>query len=113
MKAPSEADLVAQCLMALNLRGVFCWRQNSGAFVVGSGPARRFVRMVRGAEGVADVIGLLPGGRFLAVECKVGRNRPTEKQSAFLARVAALGGLALVVRDVRELDEAIEEACGG
>ena len=35
MKAPREQDLVAACLQVLRLRGVFAWRNNSGAFVLG------------------------------------------------------------------------------
>jgi hypothetical protein len=102
MKAAREQDLVAACLTLLSLRGVFAWRNNSGAFVLGQGQGRRFFRA--GLVGSADILGLLPpAGRFLALECKVGRNKPTAQQAAFLAAVEAAGGLSLVVYDVAEL----------
>jgi hypothetical protein len=106
MKAPRETTLVAACLQLLALRGVFAWRNNSGAFVLGEGKGRRFVRA--GMKGSADILGVLPGGRFLAVECKIGRNRPTTAQTAFLNTIRAAGGLALVVWDVKELAEALD-----
>ena len=51
MKAPREQDLVAACLQLLRLRGVFAWRNNSGAFVLGEGKRRRFFRSIDMPEG--------------------------------------------------------------
>jgi hypothetical protein len=68
VKAPRETELVRQCLALLGLRGVFAWRNNSGAFVRDQGEARRYFRA--GAVGSPDILGVLPGGRFLGVECK-------------------------------------------
>jgi hypothetical protein len=108
VKAPRESDLVKACLQLLKLRGVYCWRQNSGAAVFGQGKARRFVQMTRGVQGVSDILGILPGGRFLAVEAKRPGNWPTAHQEAFLDAVRAQGGVALVVHDVGELAAALE-----
>jgi hypothetical protein len=101
MRAPREQDTVRACLQLLSLRGVFAWRNNSGAFVLGRGRGRRFFRA--GLPGSSDVLGVLPGGKFLAVECKAGRNRETLEQAAFLEAVRAAGGVAVTVRDVGEL----------
>jgi hypothetical protein len=107
VKAPKETALVRACLGLLRLRGAFAWRNNSGAVVLGQGKARRFFRA--GLVGSADILGLLPpAGRFLAVECKAGRNKPTAEQVAFLAAVEAAGGLAIVVYDVRELVQLLD-----
>jgi hypothetical protein len=105
MRAPRETELVGACLRLLALRGVFAWRNNSGAFVIGKGRARRFVRA--GAVGAPDIIGVLPGGRFLAVECKRPGRRPTPAQDAFLDRLRQAGALALVIDDVAALDRAL------
>ena len=109
LKKPSEQSIVNACLQLLALRGAFAWRVNQGAMKVG----RRFVRFNH-AEGISDVIGTLPpgkfhaGGRTIAVECKrpgLGKkSRPEPHQQAFLDSVAACGGLAVCVTDVRELD---------
>jgi hypothetical protein len=107
---PREAELVRQVLQLLRLLGVPAWRCNSGAATFGQGGRQRFVKFC-GAEGCADVLGLLPpSGRFLAVEVKRPGGRPTAAQAAFLANVAAAGGLALVVHSAAELRAALAAA---
>jgi hypothetical protein len=108
MRKPLEKDVVKACLQYLRLVGVFAWRQNQGAVKVtpASGP-RRFFRFAS-AEGISDIIGVLPGGRLLAVECKREDGKVRESQERFLSAVRAKGGLALVVRSVTELIAAIE-----
>jgi hypothetical protein len=86
---------------------VLAWRQNQGALTGTRGGKRLFVRFAA-MPGISDILGVLPGGRFLAVECKRPGNRPTPEQAAFLAAVEAAGGLALVVRDVAELQAALD-----
>jgi hypothetical protein len=64
-----------------------------------------------GKTGSSDILGVLPDGRFLAVECKApegGKLSPDQKQ--FHADVRELGALALVVRGWWELDEALRDA---
>jgi hypothetical protein len=100
--SPRETDIVRACLAYLRARGVFAFRVNSGAVAGEHKGKRRFVRF-NGAKGCSDILGVLPGGRFLAVEAKRPGNRPTADQAAFLAAVSAAGGLALVVHDVAEL----------
>ncbi len=78
--------------------GVMVWRNNTGAIPDRTGRVIRFGRV-----GSADVIGIAPGGRFLAVECKSSTGRLSEAQRNFAARVQACGGLYLVVRQVSDL----------
>jgi hypothetical protein len=110
MKAPTETDLVRQCLDLLALKGLSAWRFNSGRVATERG-GKRHVYRFNGAAGCADILGILtchrhgdPTGIFLAVECKRGSNRPTPTQAAFLDAVRRAGGVALVVKDVRELE---------
>jgi hypothetical protein len=111
MKAPRESDLVRCCLQYLRLRGVLCWRQNSGAVAGEHKGKRRFVRF-HTARGCSDIVGILPGGKFLAVEAKLPGRQPTPDQRAFLAAVESQGGLALVVHDLAELATALDaEGC--
>jgi len=86
-------------------------RVNNGAVKIGN----RFVRFTD-AEGVADILGYLPGRLFApparhpvfcAVECKFGAGRLSKSQKAFLANVRADGGFAWCARSVSELDEAL------
>lgn len=51
-----------------------------------------------GASGVPDIIGCY-GGRFFGIECKAGRNKPTELQKKNLHNISVAGGIALVVNE--------------
>lgn len=102
MKQGKETALVKSCLQYLQAKGIVAWRNNTGGVKVD----KRFVRF--GQPGSADILGILPpDGRLVAVECKCGRNEPTELQRDWLQRVAGAGGLALVVYSLDELMEAI------
>jgi hypothetical protein len=94
-----EAAVLRSCLDYLRLRGVVCWRQNSGGLPT---PGGGFMRSTD-INGVADIIGLLPSGRFLAVECKSDRGRQSEAQRDFQAMVEGSGGLYLIARDIQDL----------
>lgn len=104
-----EADVLHACLDLLRLRGVVAWRQNQGAMKqAGRNGRERFIRFA-GIRGISDIIGVLPDGRFLAIECKRPGQRPTPDQLAFLEAVNRAGGLGIVVYDVAELDAAIRQ----
>lgn len=51
-----------------------------------------------GRSGVPDIIACV-GGKFLAIECKAGNNKPTLLQVRELERVRAAGGVAVVVNE--------------
>ncbi len=86
-----ERDLIKDVLIILDGVGIYAWRNNSGAAGAGKG----FVRF--GLKGSADIIGLLPpSGKFLAIECKARRGKPTLAQEEFLERIRADGGVAAV-----------------
>lgn len=104
--AGREQDLVRACLELLQFRGVFSYRQNGGGFHP-AGKGGRFVRFTS-INGISDIIGVLPGGRFLAVECKRPGNVPTEDQQAFLDAVNRRGGLGIVVVDAGDLADIID-----
>lgn len=109
IKRPTEGQIVKSCLDYLRLAGFLAWRSNTGAAVYTNAAGRR--RLVRyGEPGVSDILGVLPGGRVLAVECKADGGRLSDAQEAFLGRVRQAGGLALVVRSVTELQALLRKA---
>lgn len=103
-KPPLEQEILRQCLQWLRLHRVFAWRQNQGA-MTGTHKGKRWHLQFAGVEGISDIIGVLPGGRFLAAECKRAGNKPTPTQTAFLEDVNRRGGVGIVVRSVDELAE--------
>ena len=51
-----------------------------------------------GRSGVPDVIAC-HDGRFIAIECKAGKNKPTPLQEKNLKDIQAAGGVSLVVNE--------------
>jgi hypothetical protein len=97
-----ESQVLNGCLHYLQARGIYHWRNNTGAVRIGPG---RFMRF--GKVGSSDILGVLPGGRLLCVECKAKTGRLSPEQKDFLETVRGLGCVAVVVRDWRELDTAL------
>ena len=62
-----------------------------------------------GASGVPDIVGCYKG-RFIGIECKANGNKPTALQQMNLDKIAAQGGIALVIDEtnVNELKGMIE-----
>ena len=104
MKTP-EGRIKAVVLRYLERRGFFAWNNPSGVVRITPDRWLHF-----GKKGSSDILGCLPGGRFLAVEVKAPAGRLTPEQSAFLEKIRSLGGLALVIRGWKELDQALREA---
>jgi len=82
---------------------VFAWRNNTRTVWLDGRP------VYFGYPGSADIIGLLPDGRFLAVETKrpVG-GKQSPKQIRFQEKIEASGGVYLLVRSVEELECGIQ-----
>ena len=49
-----------------------------------------------GRSGVPDIIACV-SGRFLAIECKAGGNKPTALQTREIENIRACGGVAVIV----------------
>jgi hypothetical protein len=84
-----------------NYRGVYLWRNNTGALRAGKN-GERFVRF--GKVGSGDVIGVYHG-YFVSIETKVGRDTASQAQIEFAANVQAAGGYAIFARDVDDAAE--------
>ena len=64
-----------------------------------------------GRSGVPDIICCYKG-KFIAIECKAGKNKPTALQEKELAEIRSAGGIALVIREdnVYELEGILNES---
>lgn len=91
-KQNPETILTAQIKSALKMLGIVHWKQHQG---LGSTP------------GVSDILGVLPGGRFLAIEVKTQRGRVSDPQQAFMDNINRNGGLAFVARSVDDVIEGL------
>jgi len=106
-----ETAMQREIMVALSEAGCTVWRNNTGQAYAG--------RVIHSAGGVvtiagaspitfglcvgsADLIGIAPDGRFLAIEVKTGRRVTTPEQETFISQVQLMGGIAGVARSVDE-----------
>ena len=71
----------------------FFWKEHGGQY---------------GTAGIPDII-VCHKGRFIALEAKAGRNKPTKLQEATIAAIRRAGGIAAVVRSVEDVQAVISE----
>src|SRR6266545_3279839 len=90
-----ETDITREILRYLAAVGCLAWRNNTGAVRAEHGGKTRIIRF--GHVGSPDIIGVMPSGRFLAIEVKARGQLPELQQEAFLYQVHKRGGLALTV----------------
>lgn len=124
LKAPValESECQAQIidfLRAEQLRGRVIWfcRVNGGGVKTATQFIRFYALYLLGIEkrsrGYPDLHGMLPGGRYFALEVKRRGERETVEQREFIDAVLAGGGIAGVVygyEDARELLEGGRDA---
>lgn len=100
----STGELTQDAVKVFRLAGFFCWRENPAG--IWDAKADAYRRNPGSLTGKADIIGFhRVTGRFLAVEIKVGKDRLSKEQEAFLPTVRDAGGLAMVVRQGNDLKE--------
>lgn len=123
-----ETALIARMLAANKRPDVLLWRNETGLFWAGRlvkknlGQAPLNVWLHPGqiilsnqarvsaglCKGSSDLIGIGPGGIFLAPEVKTPNTRITPEQPKFIRAVRQRGGLAGFVHSVEELERLIE-----
>lgn len=103
----SEKQIQKVILEYLVAVGIFAWRQNTGAVVIGEGKSRRFLRF--GVKGMADILGVLPCGKLLAIEVKTKIGKVSPYQDSFLGEVRKRGGHTIVARSVEDVASFLKE----
>lgn len=99
----TEQDLVNQIKEYLNYKGYFVWRNNTGAFKNAKGGFFKF-----GMVGSSDILGVAPGGRFIAIECKKKGNKLSDHQGDFITRIIKMGGIAIVAFSLEDVINNLE-----
>lgn len=106
----TEQSLIKPTIDWLTAMGCCVWRQNAGGMKATYKGRNRFIKFSH-REGISDVIGFTGTGKFIAVELKVGTNKPTEHQQNFLAEVRKRGGIAIVAYSLDDVCEQYKEQC--
>lgn len=89
-----EMDIMRLIMVSLSEKGCIIWRNNCGVLKNAAGIPIKFGLCV----GSSDLIGLSPDGRFLAVEVKTEKGKPTPDQMRFIEAVKRKGGIAGIAR---------------
>lgn len=93
----TEKEIQHGILDYLRMKGIFVWRNNTGAFKVGD----RFIRT--GMKGLPDILGVLQGGKLLAIEVKRESGRVSPEQEEVLLRLKNAGAVAFVARSLDDV----------
>jgi len=86
---PKESEITKEIRRYLDIKGIYHWKNWQGP--------------MSGVNGVSDIIGIVPGGKFLAIEVKTERGKLTPKQDKFISDINYQGGLAFVARSVEDV----------
>lgn len=104
---PTANQATRQILDYLNSAGFIAWRNNNNAVW---DEKKQVFRAGNTMKGVADIIGIeKKTGRFLAVEVKAGKDRPSPEQTRFIADIEKAGGLACFAGCAGDVVEYIEK----
>jgi len=105
-----EQALVNSIIQLIQYRGGIATRINSGMVTKENEDGGRYV--IRGAKkGTSDILACFKG-KYIAIECKVGDNKPTVYQAYFLESVTNAGGIACVAYSAETVIELLDEIEG-
>jgi hypothetical protein len=101
-----EADLLRQVRDWLDSKLYFYWRQNTQATRIRGG-----VRVKSSAVGAADLMGILPNGRYFCIECKIKGNKQSFEQKVWQEAVEKNHGIYILAYDLETIVKRL--ACHG
>ena len=102
----SEHEIQTQILELLTKMGIYHFRNNTGR--------KHNIRF--GVVGGSDILGVtndrckIGKGRFLAIEVKNKKHKPSEAQLIFLDMINSNGGLGILARSIDDVIVAIDNA---
>ena len=100
-----EQGIQAAILALLRAYRIKCWKNNTAGIFVKA----RNTYIPSHAPGVSDILGVLPGGRFLAVEVKASKGKVSPHQQQFIDSINQEGGLAFVAHSVEEVQQKLHD----
>ena len=89
----TETEIQKEIMAYLTVRQIYHWRNNTG----------RRGTVSYGFIGSADILGLLPSGRFLAIEVKTETGTQSTDQQEFQLNINMNSGLYILARSVEDV----------
>jgi hypothetical protein len=99
----SENEIQNSIIEYLQWKKITCWRNQSiGVYDVKNKSFRRLPKYA--ISGVSDILGILPSGRFLAIEVKSKTGTLSQNQKDFIKNINDNKGLAFMARSIDDVE---------
>jgi hypothetical protein len=101
-----EKDIQKAIVEYLQYRKIYCWiNKTQGTF----DPVLKIYRKGTTFKGVSDILGILPDGKFLAIEVKKKGNYASPEQKEFIQNINLKNGIAFVAYSVDEVIDTLNK----
>ena len=98
----TEAQLLSFTLNLLRISGCCFWRVPNGGVMHSIGG--KIIRKASPIKGMPDIAGVMPNGRFYAIELKTVSGKLSPEQKNWIERLNHTGAMAVVLRSTKEVE---------
>lgn len=98
-----ESELLSFALKHLKAKGILHWRVSNGPVMHTIGT--RVIYKASPIKGMPDIAGVMPCGRFFAIELKSAKGRLSPEQISWIDKINDSNGIAVLIRTTNELVE--------
>jgi hypothetical protein len=103
-----ESELLSFALTCLKQSGLVYWRVPNGPVMHSING--KMIRKCSPIKGFPDIAGVLPSGKFFAIELKTDKGRLSPEQVEWITKLNHTGGIAIVLRSKDEIREFVASA---
>lgn len=100
-----ESELLSFALTCLKQSGLVYWRVPNGPVVHTIGTKQ--IRKKSPIKGFPDIAGVMPNGKFFAIELKSDKGRLTPEQTEWITKLNMSGAMAIVLKSKDEIRQFI------
>lgn len=98
-----ESELLSFALTCLKQSGLVYWRVPNGPVMHSIGTKQ--IRKKSPIKGFPDIAGVMPNGKFFAIELKTDKGRLSPEQTEWITKLNMSGAMAIVLRTKDEIRE--------
>jgi hypothetical protein len=104
-----ESELLSFALTCLKQSGLVYWRVNNSPSLFNNKSGQVCFRKSP-VKGFPDLAGVLPSGKFFAIEIKTDKGRLSPEQIEWITKLNHSGAIAVVLRSKDEIREFVASA---
>lgn len=103
-----ESELLSYTIGCLKQSGLVWWRVSNGAVMHNIGG--KMIMKKSAIKGFPDLAGVLPSGKFFAIELKTATGKLSPEQTDWITRLNHSGAIAVVLRSKEQVTNFIAAA---